>query len=196
MVGSALYRTIQRLVIGLHGCLARFHIISLVLLINIPFCAATLSFYAGLEGTGKCRHSGKKSAQYHLNLISMSRLPIALCIALALVAILACNRNARMVLAQSVSGGSAKNGEHLIYTYGCGSCHVIPGVGGRQGMAGPTLRGFASRLYIAGVLQNTPENLVRWIMKPQEVSPGTAMPELGITEARARDIAAYLYTLQ
>jgi cytochrome c1 len=31
---------------------------------------------------------------------------------------------------------------------------------------------------------------------PQSVVPGNAMPEMGITEAQARDIASYLYTLR
>ena len=98
--------------------------------------------------------------------------------------------------AQQVSGGNARNGEHLIFTYGCGSCHVVPGIAGANGSAGPPLAGFASRLYVAGVFENRPDNLVRWITSPQEVTPGTAMPNLGVTKAQARDMAAYLYTLQ
>ena len=99
-------------------------------------------------------------------------------------------------MSQQSTGGDAKIGEHLIYTYGCGSCHVIPGVAEANGTVGPTLQGFGSRYYTAGLLVNTPENLFRWISKPQEVDPGNAMPDLGVTERQARDIAAYLYTLQ
>ena len=40
---------------------------------------------------------------------------------------------------------------------------------------------------------NTPDNLVRWISHPQEVDPGNVMPDLGVPDAVARDIAAYLY---
>jgi cytochrome c1 len=65
-----------------------------------------------------------------------------------------------------------------------------------DGTIGPPLGGFGSRIYIAGVQQNTPENLARWIARPQEVQPGNAMPDLGVTEPQARDIAAYLYTLR
>ncbi|PRY20191.1 hypothetical protein CLV70_12572 [Pseudosporangium ferrugineum] len=32
-------------------------------------------------------------------------------------------------------------------------------------------------------------------MDPQAVEPGTAMPDLGVTSTDARDIAAYLFTL-
>jgi cytochrome c1 len=38
--------------------------------------------------------------------------------------------------------------------------------------------------------------LIRWIETPQAIEPGTAMPNLGVTEQRARDMAAYLYTLR
>ena len=50
-----------------------------------------------------------------------------------------------------------------------------------------------ARAYIAGELTNTPENVVRWIMDPQAIEPGTVMPDLGLTEAEARDVAAHLY---
>jgi cytochrome c1 len=99
-------------------------------------------------------------------------------------------------LAQGVNGGNPTNGRHLLYSYSCGSCHVIPGVAEADGTIGPPLRGFGSRVYIAGIQPNTPENLLRWIAQPQEVQPGNAMPDLGVTEEQARDIAAYLYTLR
>jgi cytochrome c1 len=58
------------------------------------------------------------------------------------------------------------------------------------------LEGFASRTLIAGRLANTKENLVRWLRQPHQVDPLTAMPDMGVTEADARDIAAYLETLR
>ncbi len=45
------------------------------------------------------------------------------------------------------------------------------------------------------MLRNTPDNLVRWIRDPQKIVPGNAMPALGIDNRDARDIAAYLYTI-
>jgi cytochrome c len=45
------------------------------------------------------------------------------------------------------------------------------------------------------VLTNTPDNLIEWIQNPPGIDPRTATPNLGIDEAAARDIAAYLYTL-
>ncbi len=96
---------------------------------------------------------------------------------------------------QGVPGGNAKLGEEAILQYGCGSCHVIPGVAGANGLVGPPLTGIADRAYIAGVLSNRPANMMIWIMNPQVVVPGNAMPILGVSQDEARDITTYLYTL-
>jgi cytochrome c1 len=61
---------------------------------------------------------------------------------------------------------------------------------------GPPLAGVGGRAYIGGVLTNTPEHMVRWIVDPQAVDSLTAMPLLGVSAPEARDIAAYLYTLR
>lgn len=98
--------------------------------------------------------------------------------------------------AWSVVGGDAKRGPALIVAYGCAACHTVPGVSGAHGNVGPPLTRFGDRTYIAGMLRNTPSNLVRWIRDPQGVAPGNAMPNTGVTEAQARDIASYLYTLR
>lgn len=95
-----------------------------------------------------------------------------------------------------VAGGDARRGAELISRFGCAACHAVPGVRAARGAVGPPLDRFAARIYIAGVLPNTPPNLVRWIRDPQGVVPGNAMPNMGVTEAEARDIAAYLYTLR
>jgi cytochrome c len=95
-----------------------------------------------------------------------------------------------------LTGGNPQKGRELIGRYGCDACHTIPGVPGARGRVGPPLAGIASRMYVAGVLQNTPPNLQRWIKDPQLVDSATAMPNLRVTDAHARDIAAYLYTLR
>ncbi len=96
---------------------------------------------------------------------------------------------------QVVQGGDAGKAPAAIVEYGCGTCHVIAGVYGANGVVGPALNDLATRSFIAGKLRNTPENLIQWIRFPQEVSPGVDMPDLGVTESAARDIAAYLYLL-
>jgi cytochrome c2 len=93
-------------------------------------------------------------------------------------------------------GGNPDRGPALIRSYGCGTCHTIAGVIGANGLVGPPLTGIAQRSFIAGVLPNAPENMVRWIEDPKAVDSLTAMPVLGVTPADARDIAAYLYTLR
>lgn len=95
-----------------------------------------------------------------------------------------------------VSGGDPGRGPALIRGYSCHACHLIPGVEGADGLVGPPLIHWRNRVYIAGVLPNRPENLIRWIMDPQSVDERTAMPDMGVTEEHARHIAAYLYTLR
>ena len=94
-----------------------------------------------------------------------------------------------------VPGGDPQRGAASIERLGCGACHVIPGIAGADGTVGPPLTDFSHRGYIAGELPNNGTNLIRWIMHPKEVEPGTDMPDLGIGETEARDIAAYLFTL-
>lgn len=76
--------------------------------------------------------------------------------------------------------------------YACDSCHIIEDMVGPMTHVGPPLEQFHRRKYIAGVLPNTPENLVRWIMDPQDVSPHTLMPDLDVTEPHARTMTRYL----
>lgn len=94
------------------------------------------------------------------------------------------------------AGGDAARGRVAIQQYACTACHRIPGIVGPTSYTGPVLTDMARRRYIAGVLPNTPENMVRWLRKPQAVNPQTAMPESGLTLEDARDIAAYLATLE
>ena len=94
------------------------------------------------------------------------------------------------------TGGNWRRGKQLIESHGCGTCHVIPGVRNAIGLVGPPLVWWSRRTYIAGELPNTPDNLVRWIVSPPSVEPGTAMPSVGLSEQDARDVAAYLYTLR
>jgi cytochrome c2 len=95
----------------------------------------------------------------------------------------------------TVAIGNPALGRELLSSYGCGSCHTIPGVKGADALVGPPLTSFAKRSYVAGQLSNTPENLARWIQEPQQVEPGTAMPDLGVSAEEARNIAAYLLQL-
>ncbi len=93
-------------------------------------------------------------------------------------------------------GGDPEAGRLLLRQYACGSCHEIPGVAAAKGKVGPPLAGVAGRVYLAGVLPNTPQNMAAFIRAPHEFAPRTAMPDMGVGEAQARDMVAYLYTLE
>lgn len=90
----------------------------------------------------------------------------------------------------------AERGRLLLRQYGCGACHAIPGVAGANGNVGPPLAGVASRVYLGGVLANTPENMARFIRAPQSADPLTAMPDLRVDARHAQDMVAYLNTLR
>lgn len=98
--------------------------------------------------------------------------------------------------AAQAQGTNPQRGAALIQTYGCGVCHAVPGVRNAVGMVGPPFAELAQRGYVAGMLRNTPDNLVTWLRSPQSIVPGNAMPDMGVSEQDARDIAAYLYTLR
>lgn len=100
------------------------------------------------------------------------------------------------LLAACGSGGGADDHEaKALIADHCATCHTVPGVEGAVGKVGPPLAGFAKRQTIAGKFVNNRATLVRWIMHPQRMLPGNAMPEMGITQPQAMAIANYLYTL-
>ncbi len=98
--------------------------------------------------------------------------------------------------APAVPGGDAERGRRALVSYGCGACHTIPGVPDADATVGPPLNDWGDRRYIAGALENEPENLIFWIQFPQQVEPGTAMPDMGVEEGDARDMTAYLFELR
>jgi cytochrome c2 len=93
----------------------------------------------------------------------------------------------------AIAGADASRAPAAFRTYGCGACHSIPGIDGADADVGPPLDDLAGRVNIAGSLSNTPENLIRWIRFPQRIDPGSVMPDMGVTQQDAADIAAYLY---
>lgn len=112
----------------------------------------------------------------------------------ALVSLSACDKGPAE--GAVVGGGSPQRGAQLIREYGCGACHRIPGIAGAAGQVGPPLERIARRAYLGGVLPNYPESMVQWLLDPQAADPRSAMPAVGLDEAEARHITAYLYTLK
>jgi cytochrome c2 len=94
------------------------------------------------------------------------------------------------------SDAQKRGGADLIIANGCGTCHSIPGIASARGNIGPPLDRIGTRVFIAGMLRNTPDNMVRWLKNPQAIIPGNAMPDMNLNDAQARDITAYLAELQ
>ncbi len=113
--------------------------------------------------------------------------------------LMASRRDERCSIDEQQAGGDRAGdvgrGRFAVSQYGCHGCHRIPGITGAKVDVGPPLGGIARRQLIAGQIANTPETMVRWIRNPQDVDALTAMPNLGVTEHDARDIAAFLSTL-
>jgi cytochrome c oxidase subunit 2 len=87
-------------------------------------------------------------------------------------------------------------GNDVFMSAGCGGCHAIRGTDATATF-GPDLTHVASRTTLAaGTLENTPDNLRRWIRDPQHVKPGNKMPTLGLGNARLEELASYLETLK
>lgn len=99
-----------------------------------------------------------------------------------------------------------EQGREIFHAQTCIACHAIEGTNA-QGVIAPNLTLLGRRSSIAaGWLENTPENLERWITAPQSVKPGALMPGVALpggnwpatnlTEDQVRAVAAYLYSLR
>lgn len=93
-------------------------------------------------------------------------------------------------LAPPPAEGDPAQGEE-VFMQVCAACHAIQGTAA-QGVVGPDLTDFAEQEQIAGVVENTPENLAAWLDDPQAVKPGTTMPDPGVNEAQILHLVAYL----
>ena len=120
-------------------------------------------------------------------------------VAAAVLLVPACNvenpRREREQDAIRLTGGDPNRGKDAIRRYGCLTCHSIPGLPGDANV-GPQLDRVGSRVYLGGVLLNTPVNMTRWLKDPPAVDPKTAMPNVGATDDDVKDIACYLYSLR
>lgn len=77
----------------------------------------------------------------------------------------------------------------------CLACHTVEGV--TSGQVGPNLTQVGSRSTLAGGwLENTPEEMARWIAEPAAVKPGSLMPDTGLSDADIRAVVTYLQTLE
>ncbi len=92
-------------------------------------------------------------------------------------------------------GDLAVAGEQAFMTT-CAACHTVDGTGAK-GTVGPNLTAFGTRTSIGGgVLENTPENLGKWLADPASVKPGAKMPNLGLGADTIAALTAYLEGLK
>ncbi|HEY4959458.1 MAG TPA: c-type cytochrome [Terriglobales bacterium] len=106
-----------------------------------------------------------------------------------------CSERIDFAQGQKMTGGDPEAGKQAIVLHDCHSCHVIPGIEGEQHVQGPALDHWASRKSIAKQWPNTPADLENWIRHSEQLLPGTTMKMMSVNEKDARDIAAYLYSL-
>jgi cytochrome c1 len=97
---------------------------------------------------------------------------------------------------RAIAGAEPKRGREIVERNACAACHDVPGVEWPKGQVGGSLSGFALRPLIAGRFPNQPDVLVRWLRDAPSLAPGTGMPPQPLSVAEARDVAAYLYTLE
>jgi cytochrome c oxidase subunit 2 len=78
----------------------------------------------------------------------------------------------------------------------CISCHTVAGTAA-TGRFGPDLTHVASRDTIAsGAIDNTPQNLRKWIDDPDSMKPGCLMPSMHLNNRDLDAVTAYLTQLR
>ena len=97
------------------------------------------------------------------------------------------------VIGSAIASPEAKA---LLQAKACGACHVIPGVEGAYGKAGPSLKDLHERKRIVGdVLENNPKNLKAWLKNPKSIKTGTMMPNTGLTDEEVEILILYFDTI-
>jgi cytochrome c1 len=161
-----------------------------VLLIAITFVAAALAIVASLIGWWS--RDGSQDGAVSLA-IAMAITVVILAVGITLVWAPGFRRDRAI---GRVQGGDGTADVAAIHAQGCGACHTISGIVGADATVGPSLSGWARQKTIAGHVPNDFDHLVTWLMDPPAVDPETDMPNLHLTDQEARDIAAYLLSLQ
>ncbi|MBV9174387.1 MAG: cytochrome c oxidase subunit II [Chloroflexi bacterium] len=98
--------------------------------------------------------------------------------------------------AQNATSSNAP-GEQVYRNNTCVNCHTIRGVSAMANV-GPDLTHMGSRTTLgAGVMDNTRDNLIRWIRDPQAIKPGVLMPSFqSLSDSDLSALADYLESLR
>lgn len=131
-------------------------------------------------------------------MIGIRKITLVGLVAMILFSVVGCDLAPKPPNAKHVDEGDATRGFSLVAdgSFGCAACHAIPGIRFPKGNVGPPLDGIAGRSLIAGQLPNKPGVMVAFLQDPPALAPRTGMPNVGLSIEQARDIAAYLYTLE
>jgi cytochrome c oxidase subunit 2 len=94
------------------------------------------------------------------------------------------------------TGDSSSEGRKIFEGTACINCHTVAGTAA-TGRFGPDLTHLMSRETIgSGIAPNTPENLRRWIQRPDDLKPGSLMPPMGLSDQQLDAVTAYLVSLR
>ncbi|HEY3784355.1 MAG TPA: cytochrome c oxidase subunit II [Steroidobacteraceae bacterium] len=104
-------------------------------------------------------------------------------------------RAAQLLPARAPQTAAEQRGLAVV-EYRCGLCHEVRGTQAGA-LAAPDLTHLMSRRTLAaGLLPNTPGNLVGWIENAQDIKPGSLMPNQALSGEQLSDVQAYLESLQ
>jgi cytochrome c oxidase subunit 2 len=97
----------------------------------------------------------------------------------------------------AVTGQGVARGQQVFLQTTCVNCHAIAGTAANA-RVGPDLTHFGSRTTIgAGVVENTPDNLRRWLREVQSIKPGALMPNYtALPDEEIGALADYLLGLR
>ena len=87
---------------------------------------------------------------------------------------------------------AAQKGAQLFTGRTCANCHAVGG-SDKAPNVGPNLAHLGDRQTLgAGIIDNTPENLAKWLKDPQGIKPESLVPNLYLTDDEVQALVAYL----
>ena len=92
--------------------------------------------------------------------------------------------------------GDVARGQQVFMSGSCVSCHTIDGTNAKGIVAPRPLTHFATYEQVAQAIPNTADNVTKWLTNPQDIKPGTKMPNLNLKPQEIADLTAYLETLK
>ncbi|SHL23562.1 cytochrome c oxidase subunit 2 [Nitrosospira sp. Nsp11] len=84
---------------------------------------------------------------------------------------------------------------HKLFMDRCAGCHTVRGTHA-SGQHAPDLTHLNSRRRLAGgLLTNTPEHVMKWVVNAQQLKPGSRMPSMVLSESEKSALALFLSKL-